>query len=443
MCGFIITNKNIEDLEHVNFYIQRRGPDNTSVLEKDGVTFVHDLLSMTGDFTVQPFVSGDIVCLYNGEIYNAFDFGNYKSDGECLIPLYEKYGTDFIKKLDGEFAIALFDFAKDIVVLSTDIFATKPMWMAKDSNGFCISSYKSAADRLGFEDVERLSPNKTLILNTKLELSGQDEIYSFSLDQYKENFDDWNIAFRNSINKRCVKNVREDVFIGLSSGYDSGSIACELIDQNIKFTAYTIMGQEDRHVMEERRKYLNKHGCDITIANSSKKVQALEHINKFVEEYYYVTYCSRSDYNERHFRLHQDNGSAGISMICKMAKDNNKKIYLSGQGADEIFSDYGFQGKSIFEHSNFGGLFPEDLSTIFPWPSFYESSQRSYLTKEEYVAGSYGLEARYPFLDKDVVQEFLWLSANLKNRDYKNVLHNLMDRRRFPFNRGIKTGFCP
>jgi len=443
VCGFIITNQDIEDLEHVSFYIQRRGPDNTSVLEKNNITFVHDLLSMTGDFTPQPFVSNNIVCLYNGEIYNAFDFGDYKSDGECLIPLYEKYGTDFIKQLDGEFAIALFDFANDIVILSTDIFATKPMWMAKNLEGFCIASYKSAIDRLGFEDVERLSPNKTLIMNTKLELLGQHEVYSFSLDQHKENFDDWNVAFRNSIDKRCVKNVREDVFIGLSSGYDSGSIACELIDQNIKFTAYTIMGQEDRHVMEERRKYLNKNGCDITIANSSKKAQALEYINKFVEEYYYVTYCSRSDYNERHFRLHQDHGSAGISMICRMAKKNNKKIYLSGQGADEIFSDYGFQGKSIFEHSNFGGLFPEDLSTIFPWPSFFESSQRSYLTKEEYVAGSYGLEARYPFLDKDVVQEFLWLSTDLKNKHYKNVLHNLMSERNFPFNVGVKTGFLP
>jgi len=126
-----------------------------------------------------------------------------------------------------------------------------------------------------------------------------------------------------------------------------------------------------------------------------------------------------------------------------MAKNDNKKIYLSGQGADEIFSDYGFQGKRIFEHSNFGGLFPEDLTTIFPWPSFYESSQRSYLTKEEYVAGSYGLEARYPFLDKDVVQEFLWLSADIKNNNYKSVLHNLMSERDFPFNVGVKTGFVP
>ena len=46
------------------------------------------------------------------------------------------------------------------------------------------------------------------------------------------------------------------------------------------------------------------------------------------------------------------------------------KIILSGQGADEIFSDYGFRGKKFYKPSNFGGLFPDDLSEIFLWNSF-------------------------------------------------------------------------
>ena len=31
------------------------------------------------------------------------------------------------------------------------------------------------------------------------------------------------------------------------------------------------------------------------------------------------------------------------------------------------------------------------------------------LMKEEMVAGSYGIETRYPYLDRFVIQEFLWL----------------------------------
>jgi asparagine synthetase B (glutamine-hydrolysing) len=53
-------------------------------------------------------------------------------------------------------------------------------------------------------------------------------------------------------------------------------------------------------------------------------------------------------------------------MICKCAKEDNMKIHLSGVGADEIISDYGFGGRKFAPHSNFGGLFPADLRTIFP-----------------------------------------------------------------------------
>ena len=48
-------------------------------------------------FTKQPFVDVDrgLVALFNGEIYNYLDFGDFQSDGECLLPLYLKSGTDF------------------------------------------------------------------------------------------------------------------------------------------------------------------------------------------------------------------------------------------------------------------------------------------------------------------------------------------------------------
>jgi asparagine synthetase B (glutamine-hydrolysing) len=128
-------------------------------------------------------------------------------------------------------------------------------------------------------------------------------------------------------------------------------------------------------------------------------------------------------------------------MVCDFAQKEGRKVYLSGSGADEIFSDYGFNGEKIFQHSNFGGLYPQDLSSIFPWASFYESSMLSYLAKEEYVAGSYGIETRYPYLDKYVVQEFLWLVPELKNSNYKSVLYHYLNRFNYPFEQNIKRGF--
>jgi asparagine synthetase B (glutamine-hydrolysing) len=128
-------------------------------------------------------------------------------------------------------------------------------------------------------------------------------------------------------------------------------------------------------------------------------------------------------------------------MIFHFAKKEGKKINLSGSGADEIFSDYGFNGVKKFQHSNFGGLFPEDLSSIFPWASFYGSSMISYLAKEEYIAGSYGIETRYPYLDKDVVQEFLWLHHTLKNSNYKSVLYEYFTKYNYPVKLDTKNGF--
>ena len=128
-------------------------------------------------------------------------------------------------------------------------------------------------------------------------------------------------------------------------------------------------------------------------------------------------------------------------MVCDYAKKENNIVSLSGSGADEIFPDYGFMGTKIFNHSNFGGYFPEKLESIFPWASFYGSTMESYLVKEEYIAGSYGIETRYPYLDKQVVQEFLWLSPYLKNLTYKSVIFAYLNANQYPLELMKKRGF--
>jgi asparagine synthetase B (glutamine-hydrolysing) len=116
-------------------------------------------------------------------------------------------------------------------------------------------------------------------------------------------------------------------------------------------------------------------------------------------------------------------------------------VYFSGSGADEIYSDYGFQGKKIFSHSNFGGLFGDNLQSYFPWASFFGSTMRAYLMKEELVAGAFGIEGRYPFLDVALTQEWLAIKVNLKNSKYKAPLAELLDKLAFPYTSGEKLGF--
>ena len=106
-------------------------------------------------------------------------------------------------------------------------------------------------------------------------------------------------------------------------------------------------------------------------------------------------------------------------------------------------SDYGHAGTRFYYHSEFGGLFPQELEGFFPWKKFYGDTQRSYLFKDEYVLGRFGLEGRYPFLDRDVVQSFLALTPELKNREYKAPVAEFLRRYSYPYESGKKCGFAP
>jgi asparagine synthetase B (glutamine-hydrolysing) len=236
MCSFLFSTKfNNEDLYEINYYLKFRGPDNTEIKKINNYLFIHNLLSITGDFKPQPYEDDKISLIYNGEIYNYKNFGNYSCDGECLIPLYKQYGSSFIKLLDGEFAICLVDYEKQILFLSSDIFKTKPLFFSLDNDAFGCSTYKTPLEKLNYKNIQKASPNTiyTICLKTYKFLN-QESIYDFDLNQHKKTYDDWIIAFENAIKKR-TDNTDKKIFIGLSSGYDSGLIFNELIKNNIDF----------------------------------------------------------------------------------------------------------------------------------------------------------------------------------------------------------------
>ncbi len=453
MCSFHFSTKKptkIEGEDGINFFLQKRGPDKTNIEYEQNHIFIHNLLSLTGSFTVQPLKDDGIYLLFNGEIYNYKELGDYDNDSKCIIPAYRKWGIDFPRYLDGEFAITLVDYNQKIVIVTTDVFSTKPLWIARENNEIGAASYESSLLRTGFskDSIRKMPANTTRIYSLdSRELVFENTVYDFNLDQYKTNFDDWNSAFQKAMKKRCATATKQ-IFIGLSSGYDSGAIACELIKQKVRFNIYSLTGTENEEILRKRWDLCESahltNECFTPQKSHLQNVKSTEWLKYNVEEFMYRTYTRRSDYNEFNLRLHDDNGSIGLTTICDFASNgSNNKIFISGQGADEIFSDYGHKGTSKYSHSNFGGLFPEDLTknNFFPWPSFFGSSMQSYLCKEEYIVGNHGFESRYPFLDKQVIQEFLNLTCELKNSRYKSVLDNYLTINNFPFARDQKIGF--
>ena len=146
MCSFLVTTLNLLGLKlikekkgtykltkkmiprlHLN---SNRGPDGYPVSHTNQFYFIHHLLHITGNKTYQPFWDPDneVAVVFNGEIYNYAQLGDYPTDGECLIPTYLKEGIKFTQHLDGEFAIVLIDFKNKILLISSDVFGTKPIY---------------------------------------------------------------------------------------------------------------------------------------------------------------------------------------------------------------------------------------------------------------------------------------------------------------------------
>lgn len=430
MCGFAVSN--VSGLNLSNSFCQKRGPDLTSIKVFNNIEFLHNLLHITGEQLSQPFVKDEIACVFNGEIYNYNSFGTYKSDGEAIIDVYKQYGDLFAKHLDGEFAICLIDFKNQKLIISSDTFACKPLWYEIRGKEFCVGSYNSQLTGLGFTNGKKLESNTTLVFDLrKLSLESKNTNTEFDLKQYKTNFDGWLEAFTNSIKKRTL-NTNKGMFVGMSSGYDSGAIACELEKQKINFKAYSIVNNENAEVLTARLKKI-KTAEAFQLSSEEFQVWKSELRNN----------CENFGYNDHlmSYDIKKDQASMGLSAICSRARKEGRRIYFSGQGADEIISDYGFGGTKIYKHSSFGGKFPQDLAGFFPWHSFWDGTQVQYLNKEEYVAGHFGIETRYPFLDKALVQEFLWLTADLKNSKYKSCLDEYLKINNFPYQSGEKRGF--
>jgi len=161
MCGIngIIYKSKVDEstvkqhLTVMNDLIIHRGPDGDGVYAKanDNYTVgmamrrlsIIDLSS--GD---QPMYSEDdnIAIVFNGEIYNfkklkhQLEQNGVKfhttSDTEVILKLYETYGTNSFKMLDGMFGFSIYDFNINKVFVARDFFGEKPLYYTDNGNQF-------------------------------------------------------------------------------------------------------------------------------------------------------------------------------------------------------------------------------------------------------------------------------------------------------------------
>ena len=121
--------------------IHHRGPDGYGFFQDTGVAFAHARLAIidlaTGD---QPISNedGSVTVVLNGEIFNFVELRSEleksghrfatRSDTEVIVHLYEEDGLDFVRRLNGQFAIALWDARSRRLVLARDRVGIRPMF---------------------------------------------------------------------------------------------------------------------------------------------------------------------------------------------------------------------------------------------------------------------------------------------------------------------------
>jgi len=148
MCGICgILNLELEPAAHrecidrMSARLVHRGPDSHGKFELPYLALAVRRLSIidleTGD---QPLSNeaGDVTLVFNGEIYNyrelrerLLDHGHQfktRSDGEVIAHLYEELGPEFVRELNGMFAIALWDHRARRLLLARDRAGEKPLY---------------------------------------------------------------------------------------------------------------------------------------------------------------------------------------------------------------------------------------------------------------------------------------------------------------------------
>jgi asparagine synthase (glutamine-hydrolysing) len=131
----------LEAVKAMNSRLVHRGPDSVGFFHEGGVALAMRRLSIIdlehGD---QPISNedGSITVVQNGEIYNYRELrGDLErrghrfataSDTEVLVHLYEEHGDDFVERLRGMFAIALWDGRERRLLLARDRFGIKPLY---------------------------------------------------------------------------------------------------------------------------------------------------------------------------------------------------------------------------------------------------------------------------------------------------------------------------
>ena len=358
--------------------LAHRGPDGAGLWAAPGVTLGHRRLSIldTSEGGSQPMAhpSGRYHMVYNGEVYNFVELRRElealgerfsgASDSEVLLAAYARWGPACLERLNGMWALAVWDAEDHSLFLARDRFGKKPLFHAETPYGFAFASEMKALLPL----LPSVEPNPDLLRSSRRIMSyeGGEECLIRGIRRFPAghwgrlsggrlrltrwwNTLDHLVSLPRSHEERaellretfldaCRIRMRSDVPIGsaLSGGLDSSAVTCALAHAADRGTTARA-AKDHRHAfcagfpgtpLDETpyaRRVAEHLGIPLTVLelDPARNPGDLFEQMRLFEEY--------------HLSL-----PLPFMRTYRAVKDHGISVSLDGHGADECFAGYLF-----------------------------------------------------------------------------------------------------
>lgn len=378
---------NINLFKNMLELMNNRGTDNTGYYFSKNISLGHKRLAIRDlENGNQPMFYKEYVIVYNGEIYNTdtikkelinkgYSFTT-TCDTEIILKGFTEYKEKILDKLEGIFAIAIYNKKKNELFLARDRFGVKPLFYAKKKNKFIFSSMirpilkskivkpiltkKELAEILAlgpskrsgsgiFKDIFELRPGYYLVYkNNKTKIKRYWRLHS---NKCNDTFDEAKIKVYKLLTDSIKKQMISDIPIAtlLSGGLDSSIISAIVsINYKDKLTTYSIDYEDNEKYFKRNNFTVSQDGYYIDIMNKTfntnhnYKTITQEDVVKLLEDTLYLRdYPGMTDID---------------SSLYWFSKEISKKhkVILSGECADEIFGGYPW-------------FYRKELNNLFPW----------------------------------------------------------------------------
>ena len=430
MCGIVCAfdlKQNSEEIRpqllEMSKNLRHRGPDWSGIYRSEKAILVHERLAIVDPTSgKQPLISpsGNLILAANGEIYNHRELrepyeSKYgfktQSDCEVILAMYENEGSSFVEKLNGIFAFAIFDEAKDEYFIARDHMGIIPLYMGWDGDGtFYVASELKALE--GVCTKIELFPPGHYFHSKDSEPTAWYKPDWKDFENVKDNptsIEQLHDALSDAVHRQLMSDVPYGVL--LSGGLDS-SITSALAK---KFAAHRVESNDEQDAW-----WPQLHSFSVGLEGSPDLAAAQEvakHIGTVHHEIKFTIQEGLDAIKEVIYHLETYDittirASTPMYLMARAIKALGIKMVLSGEGADELFGGYLYFHKAPNERE------------------FHEETVRKLEKLHQYDClrankslAAWGIEGRVPFLDK----EFIEVAMRLNPKD-KMITEERMEK---------------